>query len=257
MDTNNNVVVIRDKESVIVRSVEKKIGELGYTTVFSGVEIREIQRFANQAMVFVMYMPSDITENLIKSLVYISDMVTENDQFFIAIGDKKHYDSLVKNIPSIGKNIWLDRPLDMNMFTSVVEEVMAAVQARLKQKNILIVDDDATYARMVRDWLRDYYKTYVVTSGMQAITFLTKNKIDLILLDYDMPIVDGANVLQMLREDVKTASIPVIFLTSIVAKQKVANAMSLRPKGYFLKSTSRAELIKSIGDFFEEQKKSN
>lgn len=254
MDANKNIVVIRDKESVIVRSLEKKFSEMGFNTVFSGIDIKEIQRYSNQAMLFVMYMPTQITENLIKSLVFISDMVMEHDQFFIAIGDKRHYDSLSINIPSIRKNIWLDRPLDMKELTSSVEEVMAAVQARFEKKNILIVDDDPTYARMIRDWLKDYYKTYVVTSGMQAIVFLSKNDIDLILLDYEMPVADGPHVFQMLKEDVKTASIPVIFLTGVGAKQSVAKVMALRPKGYFLKSTKRDELLKNIAEVFEKLK---
>ena len=45
------------------------------------------------------------------------------------------------------------------------------------------------------------YKTDIVTTGMQAITFLLKNPVDMVLLDYEMPVMDGPQVLQVLRQE--------------------------------------------------------
>ena len=50
-----------------------------------------------------------------------------------------------------------------------------------KQK-VLIVDDDASYLSIVREWLKETYKVYMANSGLQAIKWLAKNKADLILL---------------------------------------------------------------------------
>ena len=95
------------------------------------------------------------------------------------------------------------------------------------------------------------YRVDIVTAGMQAITFLVKvpedEKVDLILLDYEMPVVDGPQVLQMLRQEEATAHIPVIFLTGIGTKEAVSRVMSLRPDGYILKSTTKAEILETLG----------
>ncbi len=99
---------------------------------------------------------------------------------------------------------------------------------------------------MVREWIKDIYRVDIVTAGMQAITFLVKVKendpVDLILLDYEMPVVDGPQVLQMLKQEPMTANIPVVFLTGIGTKEAVSRVMELKPEGYILKSTTRDEL---------------
>ena len=100
---------------------------------------------------------------------------------------------------------------------------------------------------MVRLWIKDKYRVDIVTAGMQAISFLLRqeegDKVDLVLLDYEMPVVDGPQVLQMLRQEEATAHIPVIFLTGVGTKEAVSRVMGLRPDGYVLKTTSRENLL--------------
>ena len=99
---------------------------------------------------------------------------------------------------------------------------------------------------MVREWIKDFYNVGVVTAGMQAITYLMKNKVDLILLDYEMPIVDGPQVFQMLKSEPELENIPVVFLTGVGTREGVARVMELKPNGYILKSTTREDLLKSL-----------
>ena len=116
-----------------------------------------------------------------------------------------------------------------------------------------MVDDDPAYAKIVREWIKDEYRVDIVTAGMQAITFLLKtpedDRMDLILLDYEMPVVDGPQVIQMLRQEEATAHIPVIFLTGNGTREAVSRVMALKPEGYILKSTSKADLM----DFLEKK----
>jgi len=93
-----------------------------------------------------------------------------------------------------------------------------------------------------------------VNSGIQAIKWLAKNKVDLILLDYEMPVTSGPQVLEMLRNDPENANIPVMFLTGKGDKESVMKVLSLKPEGYFLKTIEKAELIKNLNDFFVRKK---
>ena len=120
------------------------------------------------------------------------------------------------------------------------------------QKSILIVDDDPAYAKMVREWIKDTYKISIVTAGMQAIKFLVKNKVDLILLDYEMPVVDGPQILEMLKSEPDTADIPVVFLTGIGTRESIERVKALKPSGYILKTTTRDELLEYINDLFTQ-----
>jgi CheY-like chemotaxis protein len=84
---------------------------------------------------------------------------------------------------------------------------------------------------------------------------LTLNTPDLILLDYAMPIVDGSQIMQMLREDPEFHHIPIIFLTGKNDAETVKNVMSLKPDGYLLKSMNPQKLHAAIDDFFASRGK--
>ena len=90
----------------------------------------------------------------------------------------------------------------------------------------------------------------MANSGLQAIKWLAKNKVDLILLDHEMPVTTGPQVLEMLRNDPETQSIPVMFLTGKSDKESVMKVVALKPEGYFLKTIQKGELLEKLQEFF-------
>ena len=113
-----------------------------------------------------------------------------------------------------------------------------------------MVDDDPNYLNLIREWLTGTYKVTMVNSGLQAIKYLGKNKVDLILLDHEMPVTSGPQVLEMLRSDEETKDIPVMFLTGKSDKESVMAVVALKPEGYFLKTIERKELLENLAKFF-------
>ena len=81
-------------------------------------------------------------------------------------------------------------------------------------KHILIVDDNKLNLTSARAVLNDRYKITAVMKGTQAITFLENNKCDIILLDINMPDMDGFEVLEHIRKIPGCETTPVIFLTA-------------------------------------------
>lgn len=81
-------------------------------------------------------------------------------------------------------------------------------------KHILIVDDDKTNLAMAKRGLSDIYKISAVTMGSQALKFLENNTCDLILLDINMPEMDGFEVLEIIKSNEAHKNIPIIFLTA-------------------------------------------
>ena len=90
----------------------------------------------------------------------------------------------------------------------------------------------------------------MANSGLQAIKWLGRNKVDLILLDHEMPVTSGPQVLEMLRSDEETRDIPVMFLTGKGDKDSVMAVVALRPEGYFLKNIKKDELLEKLQEFF-------
>lgn len=81
-------------------------------------------------------------------------------------------------------------------------------------KHILIVDDNKANLTAAKTVLCADYKITAVTMGTQALKFLEKNTCDLILLDINMPEMDGFELMEKIRENEKNAEIPIIFLTA-------------------------------------------
>ncbi len=84
------------------------------------------------------------------------------------------------------------------------------------KKHILVIDDVPANLKYAEQLLEEKYRLTLAISGAQALKYLTKNEPDLILLDLNMPEMDGCTVLTKLKENPVTENIPVIILTSEV-----------------------------------------
>lgn len=118
------------------------------------------------------------------------------------------------------------------------------------RKHILIIDDDVNMLKMLRYYLQDTYKVTVVNSGKVAADFLLKYTPDLILLDYMMPMFNGAAVLKIIKSREATKDIPVYFLTGQTDKNTVKECLSLNPAGYIVKPVAKEALLAKMEEAF-------
>ncbi len=256
MGMKKKIATISFQSSVVVKGIERKLKELGYEVISQVGDFEKIREIGLDAEVFITYLPGMISDDQlkVKRLSEICDSVASCGCKMMIIGEGTDYHDLYAELPKIGNYRWVSRPLDMNNLGVLIDELeghtASPVKPVVKKKRILIVDDDPSYAKMVREWIKDDYRVDIVTAGMQAITFLLKvpadDKVDIILLDYEMPVVDGPQVLQMLRQEPATADIPVMFLTGLGTREAVSRVMELKPEGYILKSVTREDLLKTL-----------
>lgn len=113
-------------------------------------------------------------------------------------------------------------------------------------KKILLIDDSVIQLQIIKGILQNDYEIMTVTSGLEAIALIQKQKPDLILLDYGMPVVDGKATLKMLREKEEIMDIPVIFLTGFNERENIEAVLELHPQGYLLKPVEPERLLESI-----------
>ncbi len=117
------------------------------------------------------------------------------------------------------------------------------------RRRILVVDDDTEQLMNIKDQLKEFYDVTVVKSGEQAFKYLNKNSVDLMLLDYIMPEMDGPTVFENIRQDYEPEELPIIFLTGVQEKEKVLHALlELKPQGYIVKPSKKSELVAKIID---------
>ncbi len=247
-----NIVLVMYQYSVVIKGVENKLKELGYHIETLSEKFDRIRELTENNALFIVYLPRDILDDTVKtaSLEFITEMIQEGKRNMMLIGEAKLRDDVLQAVPAAAGFSWVNRPINMETFGGFVQRAIEEKRDAAVKKRILIVDDDPAYARMVREWIKDSYRVDIVTAGMQAISFLLKlkegDKVDLILLDYEMPVVDGPQVLQMLRQEEETAHIPVLFLTGNGSREAVSRVMELKPDGYILKSTTRGDLLVNL-----------
>lgn len=111
-----------------------------------------------------------------------------------------------------------------------------------EQINVLIVDDEKTNIQYVSKLLEDDYTIKVAFNGAQALKILGKIAIDLVLLDINMPIMDGYETIQKIKSDPKLKDIPVIFLTASKDDATLIKVFRLGASDYISKPFNKEEL---------------
>lgn len=108
---------------------------------------------------------------------------------------------------------------------------------------ILIIDDDTELLKMLKKYFE--IKKYEIITAENGTEGLNKIKLkpDLILLDVNMPDIDGIEVCRMIRDKV---TCPVLFLTARVEEQDVVNGLSSGGDDYILKPFSLKELTQGL-----------
>ncbi len=119
------------------------------------------------------------------------------------------------------------------------------------QKTLLLIDDDAVMIRTLREGLSTSYKVLPANSGANALKILEKAKPDLILLDYEMPDMNGTQMFGVLKNNPETMNIPVMFLTAKSDSGSIAQIESLKPEGHMLKTLPLREIKEIIQKFFD------
>ncbi len=122
-----------------------------------------------------------------------------------------------------------------------------------RKKKILLVDDSELMLRAMQSLLDNDYEIITAKSGMSAIRSITLGRPDLVLLDYEMPVCNGRQVLEMIRSEKEFRDTPVIFLTNMVDQESVRKVIALKPEGYLLKTLPAEAVKKEVDRFFEKR----
>ena len=119
------------------------------------------------------------------------------------------------------------------------------------KRKILIIDDDIMTLRMLKKHLENDYEIQLENAGYRFVEHIGDYRVDMILLDIEMPVMNGMEVfdsyLQQPHQDV-----PVVFLSGVSNPQIVREAMEKGAAGYILKTAPKNELIERVKQIFFE-----
>ncbi len=115
-----------------------------------------------------------------------------------------------------------------------------------RKKHILVVDDDSSVLKLLKGYLVERYDVATAISGKIALKFLETKKTDMVILDYEMPVDNGAAVLAKIRENPATRNLPVVFLTGVTDRNKIMEVLAMKPQGYLAKPIDMEKLSSTI-----------
>ncbi|MGN1170157.1 MAG: PleD family two-component system response regulator [Lachnospiraceae bacterium] len=244
-----NILIITEKNSFLTLSMAEQLQKLDYQTVITELDIQQIAGLEESFEAILLYMESDVAEKT-QELVYLRDKAVEEDLPVFYLGEDE--DNLKDILPSSILKEVFERPVDVQRCAKSMDKFIKNHGKSIKKK-ILVVDDSGAVLRNVKGWLEDRYQVILANSGAMAIKYLATNRPDLVLLDYEMPVVNGRQVLEMIRTETEFCDVPVIFLTSKNDRASIMEVMQLKPEGYLLKSMEPQQIVQAIDDFFAKR----
>lgn len=117
--------------------------------------------------------------------------------------------------------------------------------------NILVVEDSPTMRQLISFAMKRIPNSKVVeaTDGVDALKKLSSEKVDLILADINMPVMDGLKLVSLVRGNPSYKNIPVIIITTEGAEEDKKKAIAIGANAYLPKPIQTQELIKLVNTF--------
>ena len=198
-------------------------------------------------------------------LIELKRILTREGIFVFICGDHNDCREFNENVVYLAEETF-EKPISVDRIKEGIIDYMrekekkAEEEIRLKielekikeqerRKHVLIIDDDPIMLKTVKEQLSGNYDVATAISSKIAYKFLENKDTDMILLDYEMPGEDGPSTFKNLRAMPKLDSKPIVFLTGVTDKEKIREALVLKPQGYLLKPLDREKLLGTIEKF--------
>ncbi|QLK62422.1 chemotaxis protein CheY [Enterobacteriaceae bacterium Kacie_13] len=123
-----------------------------------------------------------------------------------------------------------------------------------KNLRFLVIDDFATMRRIVRNLLQDlgFKNVEEAEDGQDALTKLRASSFDFVISDWNMPNLDGLQLLTEMRKDDNLKALPVLMVTAEAKKENIIAAAQAGANGYVVKPFTAATLEEKLNKIFEK-----
>ena len=118
--------------------------------------------------------------------------------------------------------------------------------------SILVVDDFSTMRRIIKGLLQDlgFSNITEAADGLTALSLLKAGNFDLLITDWNMPGMQGVELLRQVRADERMKKLPVLMLTAEAKREQIVAAAQAGVSGYVIKPFTAATLKEKIGKIF-------
>ena len=247
----HRILFVSDGKGLVCKGIVSHLEAAGFAVTQAMDDEIGILEHRNDGDI-VVYNPTGTNGHIHNMSNYLSEICRDDRKIYFLAGNPND----VEEARRIPLSNWIrasyERPIDLDSFAAQMLEYSEILHEYRRTKSLLIIDDDMDFLSVIERLLRDDYKVDCVRSGKDAMFFMESRSPDLILLDYEMPEMDGYEVLREIRKSPRLSRIPVVFLTGKNERENVMRVMERKPDGYLLKSMPKAELLNYLERFFSK-----
>ncbi len=249
------IAIIGNPNEFLTKSIQEAFAQKQFMVYPCKIAIDDINKVPPTVKLYLLLIGSSTVAGINPVLIYLKDAVLERKICPCIICEKSEVAETYTYLPRDCIARVYERPVNAKEIVTELTKLYEEPILKRRQKTILIVDDDPEYLKAMQQFMRSTYRVYMANSGASALMFLSKHKADLILLDYQMPVLDGIKTMEALRSEPETARIPVMFLTGKQDVGSVAQAVQMKPVKYILKSTPANTIKEILADYFMNEDK--
>ena len=153
----------------------------------------------------------------------------------------------VMNSVLMGIDGYLVKPVEKSILQSKVLEVYGRkTNVQKQKKTVLLIDDDMSYLKQLNSFLQENYNVIMINSAKLALDYLLKHIPDVIVLDYQMPLHNGASMMRLIQNSVEGKQIPVIILSGMLSREVLQECYVYKPAACLAKPVSKEVLEENI-----------
>ena len=249
--TGRTVMFIGDEQGVVGRGITKALENEGFLVIHVK-DIPEVILNHRAESDLLVYYPSGDNDHIKVISTLLTEMCQDDDKTLCLAGDPLDIETASDIHGSENITAVYPRPINLDKMAVEMSGYYDMHAGNDRMKTVLVIDDDPDFLRIMENWLSETYSVDCSHSGAGALAYLDRKRPDLILLDYEMPGMNGEQVMHRIRSNPSNDRVPIIFLTGRNDKEGVLRILEQRPDGYLLKSMPHEELLDALERFFEE-----
>ncbi len=249
--TGRTVLFIGDEQGVVGRGITKALENEGFLVIHVK-DIPEVILNHRAESDLLVYYPSGDDDHIKVISTLLTEMCQDDDKTLCLAGDPLDIETASDIHGSENITAVYPRPINLDKMAVEMSGYYDMHAGNDRMKTVFVIDDDPDFLRIMENWLSETYNVDCSHSGAGALAYLDRKRPDLILLDYEMPGMNGEQVMHRIRSNPSNDRVPIIFLTGRNDKEGVLRILEQRPDGYLLKSMPHEELLDALERFFEE-----
>ncbi len=238
-----NVLIIDDDPADLETMSLYLTGIANVSTVMSGkLALDYVRQHTVDVIILDVAMPMMDGFETLEQLRKIEECINVP---VILCTSKRDRETIV-NSGIMGVDSFLAKPFAKSTLIQKVSDAYEKRISKVNKKTVLAIDDDMSYLKLINDFLKDRYNVVMINSGKLALSYLTKHIPDIIIMDYQMPLYNGASLMNIIQKNTRGISVPIIVLSGALDRDVLQECYNFNPSAILAKPIHKTALIEHI-----------